>query len=106
VTHDARLRPTPAAPILAAIMNATSPAVMMVLNLGVAAIAAVLAVRILRGVLGEGPAGAIAVVTHLAVAYLVNTTFWPPLPVPLAAGLAAACGVAFAIRLAARRRDG
>ena len=87
-------------------MSATTPATAMFLNLTVAAIAGYVAVRILRGTTSEGRAGALGVVTHLIVAYLVNTTFWPPIAIPLAAGFAAACAVAFVIRkLSARSRS-
>jgi hypothetical protein len=79
-------------------MSATTPATFMFLNLTVAAIAGFASVKILRGVTSEGRAGALGVVTHLVVAYLVNTSFWPPIPVPLASGLAAACAVALVIR--------
>jgi hypothetical protein len=82
-------------------MSATTPATFMFLNLTVAAIAGFAAVRILRGVTSEGRAGALGAITHLLVAYLVNTSFWPPIPVPLAAGLATACAAAFVMRAVA-----
>jgi hypothetical protein len=76
-----------------------SPAALLFLNLTVAAVAGVASARLLDGVVRRDLAGAMGVGLHLGVAYVVNTTFWPPIAVALGSGLAAAVAVAGVIRL-------
>ena len=73
------------------------------LNLAVAAVAAVASAKLLDGVIKRDLAGAMGAGLHLGTAYVVNTTFWPPIAVALGSGLAAAVAVAAAIRMLRKR---
>jgi hypothetical protein len=75
-----------------------STTAVLFLNLACAAIAGVLSAKVLDGRVKRDHAGALGVGLHLGTAYLVNTTFWPPIYVAVGSGIAAAVLVALAIR--------